>query len=187
MNKKKLLLHSCCGPCSTVPIERLQSEFEIVCFEYNPNIHPEKEHQLRVDELKTLAEQVGVDLIVSEYKPEQWFDLVKGFENEPEGGKRCEICFHMRLEHTAKFAQENSYDFFTTTLTISPHKNAKLINKIGAEIAKQEKVSFLEFNFKKKDGYKRSIELSKIYNLYRQNYCGCIYSRRNIKLPGAAR
>lgn len=177
MNKKKLLLHSCCGPCSTVPIERLRSEFEIVCFEYNPNIHPEKEHRIRVEELVALTKQLEVELIVSEYNPDYWFSLVKGLENEPEGGKRCEICFRMRLEHTAKFARQNGFDVFTTTLTISPHKNAALINKIGAEIAEKENVPFLESNFKKKDGYKRSIELSKIYDLYRQNYCGCIYSR----------
>ncbi len=179
MTKKKLLLHSCCGPCTTVPIERLQSEYEIVCFGYNPNIHPATEHQSRVRELKNLSKQMDFKLVLPKYDPDAWFDRVRGLENEPEGGKRCEICFRMRMEKTAQFAHENGFDLFTTTLTISPHKNALLINKIGSEIAERMNVSFLESNFKKKDGYKRSIEMSKIYNLYRQNYCGCIYSCRD--------
>ncbi|MFZ5519374.1 MAG: epoxyqueuosine reductase QueH [Candidatus Zhuqueibacterota bacterium] len=179
MNKKKLLLHSCCGPCTTVPVERLWDEYEIVSFEYNPNIHPETEHQLRLTELDRLTDELGIDLIVAEYDPERWFSLVKGLETEPEGGERCAICFRMRLERAAMFAKENGFDFYTTTLTISPHKNAERINKIGAEIARQHGVNFLECNFKKKDGYSRSIELSKAYQLYRQNYCGCIYSRRS--------
>lgn len=179
MTRKRLLLHSCCGPCTTVPVERLQTEYEIVCFEYNPNIHPAEEHQLRVRELKNLSKQLDFKLVLSKYDPDDWFVRVKGFENEPEGGQRCKICFRMRMEKTAQFAREKCFDCFTTTLTISPHKNAALINKIGNEIAERMNMPFLESNFKKKDGYKRSIELSKVYNLYRQNYCGCIYSRRD--------
>jgi len=179
MIKKKLLLHSCCGPCTTVPVERLRDEYDIVSFAYNPNIHPEAEHRLRLAELKRLTDALEIQLIVAEYDPERWFSLIKGLENQPEGGDRCFVCFQMRLERAATFAKENGFDFFTTTLTISPHKNAELINKIGVEIARQHEVNFLECNFKKKDGYRRSIEISKGYHLYRQNYCGCIYSRRS--------
>ena len=178
MKQPKLLLHTCCAPCVTVPIERLESGWEITSFFYNPNIHPEQEYQQRRDELKGYARQSGVEVVESQYDVDRWFELVKGLENEPERGKRCEVCFRMRLEQTARFAQENGFDCFTTTLTISPHKNAKQINKIGAELADLYGVKFLAADFKKKDGYKRSVELSKQYNFYRQNYCGCVFSRR---------
>jgi len=162
----------------TVPIERLQTEFEITGFFYNPNIHPKKEYEKRLNEITTWTQQQAIPLIVHKYDVDFWFDLVKGFEKEPEGGKRCDICFKMRLEQTAIFAKQNGFDFFTTTLSISPHKNSTLINKIGKELGKKFDVQFLESNFKKKDGFKRSIELSKKYNFYRQNYCGCVYSMR---------
>lgn len=179
MNKKKLLLHTCCAPCGTVPIERLCPEYEVTCFFYNPNIHPEEEYLQRLDEFQNLAKKLNIKIIVpEEYNSDQWLDLVKGLENEPEGGKRCAICFRMRLQATAKVTKQTGFDLFTTTLTISPHKNATLINQIGLELIEQHQIKFLVANFKKKDGYKRSIELSKIYNMYRQNYCGCIYSRK---------
>jgi len=178
MNRQKLLLHTCCAPCVTVPIERLESEYEITCFFYNPNIHPTAEYLQRLNELTNLAKEFNIEIMVQEYDSDRWFELVKGLEDEAEGGKRCSVCFKMRLEQAAKFAKENGFDYFTTTLTISPHKNAKLINRIGSELNEQQRIQFLKADFKKRDGYKRSVELSKIYNLYRQNYCGCVFSRK---------
>ncbi|MCD4664850.1 MAG: epoxyqueuosine reductase QueH [Bacteroidales bacterium] len=174
----KLLLHTCCAPCVTVPIERLKSEYNITSFFYNPNIHPEAEYRQRLLELKKLLNTLKTKSIIHNYDSDRWFEFVKGLENEPEGGKRCAVCFRMRLEQTALFAKQEGFDVFTTVLSISPHKNATLLNQIGNELAKQHQVQFLEANFKKQNGFKRSIELSKKYNLYRQNYCGCIYSRR---------
>jgi len=178
MNKNRLLLHSCCAPCVPVPLERLQSDYDVTCFFYNPNIHPEEEYLKRLIELKNLAKLLKIENLAAEYDSERWFELVKDLENEPEGGKRCAVCFKMRLHETVKFAKQQGFDIFTTTLTISPHKNAILINQIGSELGDQNNIKFLEANFKKKNGYRRSIELSKLYNLYRQNYCGCIYSQR---------
>ena len=177
---KKLLLHTCCAPCITVPLERLQSEFEITGFFYNPNIHPEQEYERRLNEIKKWIQQIGIPLIVQSYDSSRWFELIKGCEDESEGGKRCEVCFKLRLEKTASFAKENGFDYFTSTLSISPHKNAQLINEIGKNLGKQFGVEFLEANFKKKDGFKQSVELSKKFVFYRQDYCGCIYSRRKV-------
>jgi len=178
MNKPKLILHTCCAPCVTVPIERLESDYEITCFFYNPNIHPEHEYKQRLSELKKVSKELNIEIFEQQYNSDRWFDLVNGLEDEPEGGKRCAVCFKMRMQEAAKFAKEKGYDLFTTTLTISPHKNAKLINQIGLELGEQCGIQFLESDFKKKDGYKRSVELSKYYNLYRQDYCGCVFSRR---------
>lgn len=175
---KRLLLHTCCAPCVTVPIEKLQSEYNITSFFYNPNIHPEAEYRQRLLELEKLLNTLKTKSIIHNYDSDRWFEFVKGLENEPEGGKRCAVCFRMRLEQTALFAKQEGFNVFTTVLSISPHKNAPLINQIGNELVKQHQVQFLETNFKKQDGFKRSIELSKKYNLYRQNYCGCVYSRR---------
>jgi len=178
MKKQSLLLHTCCAPCVTVPIERLESDYEITCFFYNPNIHPEEEYLQRFKELQNLSKELNIGIIAQKYDSKHWFELVKGLENEAEGGKRCAVCFKMRLQKAAKFAKSKGFDIFTTTLTISPHKNASLINQIGSTLAEQHQIKFLVSNFKKKDGYKRSIQLSNVYNLYRQNYCGCIFSRR---------
>ena len=174
---KKLLLHACCAPCMTVPIERLQSEYDITGFFYNPNIHPEEEYKKRLNEITNWTQQKNIPLIVHEYDVDRWHELVKGLEKEPERGKRCTVCFRMRLQQTAILAKQKGFDWFTTTLSISPHKNANIINQIGKKLRDQIGVQFLEANFKKKNGFKRSIELSKKYNFYRQNYCGCIYSR----------
>ncbi|MBN1155916.1 epoxyqueuosine reductase QueH [candidate division KSB1 bacterium] len=176
--REKLLFHICCAPDATVVAERLEPDYDITGYFYNPNIHPQSEYTLRVNEMEELAREIGLKLIVGPYDADRWFDLVKGMEDEPEGGARCEVCFRMRLESTARLAQEQGFDFFTTVLTVSPHKNADLINAIGSEMSAKYAVQFLSANFKKKDGFKRSIELSKIYGLYRQNYCGCIYSKR---------
>jgi len=175
---KKLLLHICCAPDATVVVERLRTDYEITGFFYNPNIHPQKEYQLRVKEMEKLASQMDFPLKTGHYDDDRWFSLIKGLEEEPEGGKRCEICFHTRLQATAELAANLEFDLFTTVLTVSPHKNADLINKLGNAVAEKNNVSFLPENFKKKDGFKRSIELSKIYNLYRQNFCGCVFSRK---------
>ncbi|HEX9971358.1 MAG TPA: epoxyqueuosine reductase QueH [bacterium] len=178
MNKKNLLLHTCCAPCVTVPVERLRTEYEITCFFYNPNIQPQEEYDKRLAELRNFTDQFKISLIIAEYDVDRWMALIQGFENEPEQGKRCKICFAMRLEKTAAFARENGFSCFTTTLTLSPHKDSNLINQIGIALRQDDTIHFLQENFKKKDGYKRSLELSKDYNLYRQNYCGCIFSRK---------
>jgi len=179
MPKPKMLLHTCCAPCVTVPLVRLQTEYDIVCFFYNPNIHPEQEYQRRLAELERLASQLGFALLQQPYDADRWMALVTGLENAPERGERCRICYRMRLEATAKFASQEGFDFFTTTLTISPHKDAQMINQLGEQLAHQHGVQFLSENFKKKDGFKQSLELSAQFQLYRQSYCGCLFSLRN--------
>jgi len=183
--KKKLLLHSCCAPCSSATLERLYPYFDITVFYYNPNIYPpeefnhRKEEQSRLlQEMKELEQKVGI--VAPEFNDKEFYDAVKGLEHELEGGKRCIECFKLRLEKTAKYAKEKEFDFFTTTLSISPHKNAEKLNKIGEEMSLKYDVSYLFSDFKKKNGYKRSIELSEEYGLYRQNYCGCVYSLNTI-------
>lgn len=179
---KKLLLHSCCGPCSTAVIERLLNEFEfdeIGVFYYNPNIHPKEEYEHRKQEQIRYISELNnniVRFIDADYNPEKFFECTKGLENEKEGGERCNKCFELRLLETAKFAKEKGYVVFGTTLTVSPHKNAAIINQIGKEIENKFNIEFLEADFKKKEGFKRSLVLAKEYNLYRQNYCGCVYS-----------
>jgi predicted adenine nucleotide alpha hydrolase (AANH) superfamily ATPase len=181
MQKQKLLLHTCCAPCVTVPVERLKSDYEISCFFYNPNIHPKEEYLKRLEEIQNLAKQLNVEIIIHQYDSDRWFELANGLEDEPEGGERCAVCFRMRLQEAAKYAKKQGFDVFTATLTISPNKNAILINQIGEELGKQYQIKFLAANFKKKDGYKLSIKLSHKYDLYRQNYCGCIFSRNDRK------
>ena len=177
-----LLLHICCANCGTVVIERLNEKFNLTLFWYNPNIQPKYEYEKRLRDVKKLAKIYNLPLIIGSYNVKYWFDLVRGFEKEPEGGKRCPICFKMRLTRTAKYAQENGFSYFTTTLTVGPQKNAEIINKTGEEISKKYNLNFYKANFKKKDGFKRSIELSKKYDFYRQNYCGCIFSIRKKSL-----
>ena len=183
--KQKILLHSCCAPCSTAVIERLKDEFDIVIFYYNPNIYPEEEYLKRKQEeikyIKHLNEtdnELSITMLDSDYESEKFYEATRGYENEREGGARCALCFKLRLNETAKKAKELGFDVFGTTLTVSPHKNAELINSIGLSIEKEIGVKFLVSNFKKQDGYKRSIELSKENNIYRQNYCGCEFALR---------
>lgn len=176
--KPKLLLHACCGPCSTACIERLTEHFEVTVFWYDPCIHPEKEYLLRLENARKLAGILGVPLIEAEYDTENYFSIVKGLEKEPEGGERCTVCFRQRLERTARAAKEGGFEWFTTTLTVSPHKDAPRINTIGEDAGKAWGVPFLPSDFKKRNGYLRSIELSKQYGLYRQDYCGCVFSVR---------
>lgn len=183
--KPKLLLHSCCGPCSTAVIERLTGDYNITIFFYNPNITEKEEYEKRKAEqikfLETYNQKVSgdekVSFIEGEFFPQEFFQAVKGLEEEPEGGKRCTECFKLRLERTAAEAKLNGYELFGTTLTVSPHKNYLLISKIGRDFSLIYGLSFLDMDFKKKAGYQRSIELSKEYGLYRQNYCGCCFSK----------
>lgn len=170
--KKKLLIHACCGPCSTSVLELLNKYFLIDVLYYNPNIYPEEEYKKRLNELKKVSKNV----ISFSYDSDLFTNLVKGLETEKEGGLRCYKCIEARLRKTATYAKENGYDFFTTTLSVSPHKNSKMINEIGYKLEKEYNIKYLYSDFKKKEGYKRSITLSKDLNLYRQTYCGCKYS-----------
>lgn len=175
---KKLLLHSCCAPCSTHVIEVLKSQYDLTILFYNPNIFPEEEYEKRLAEQKRYGEIAGVKILTKTYNEEEFLSEVKGLELEKEGGKRCDKCFEVRLRETAKLCKSEGFDIFTTTLTVSPHKNSYVINSIGKRIAEEEDVDFLEESFKKKDGYLDSIRLSKKYEIYRQNYCGCRFSLR---------
>lgn len=175
---KKLLLHSCCAPCSTQVIDVLKNDFELTIFYSNSNIYPEAEYQKRLSEQEKYVKIVGVDILEDTYDEDDFLKFVKGLESEKEGGARCVKCFEYRLRRTAKEAKKRGFDYFGTTLTVSPHKNSMIINQIGNKIAEDEGIAFLEGNYKKQDGYKKSIEFSKKYNLYRQNYCGCRFSIR---------
>ncbi len=176
----RLLLHSCCAPCSAYVIEYLSGFFEITILYYNPNIYPESEFEKRAAEqrdfLNAMETKHPVSIIVEEHRPSEFLDIVRGLENLPEGGERCLRCYRLRLEETARRALELGFDYFTTTLSISPHKDARALGRIGEELAGQYGVRHLCADFKKKNGFKRSAELSKQYGLYRQDYCGCVYS-----------
>ena len=181
MEKKKLMLHSCCGPCSSSVLERLVEEYEITIFYYNPNIYPNEEYIRRKEEQKKFiikAYSDKVKLIEGDYNKDDFYNIVKGLEDEPEGGKRCFKCYKLRMLMTAKLAKELNYDIFATTLTVSPHKSSKKINEIGIEIENEINFPYLESNFKKQNGYLRSIELSKEYGMYRQFYCGCEFGKK---------
>ena len=173
---KKLLLHCCCGPCSTAVIEKLKGDYDITLFYYNPNIEPYEELEKRAQELKKVAIYYNVPLIIDNSVID-FSNIAKGMENQKEGGTRCELCFNIRLSKTAEYAKNKGFDIFCTTLTVSPHKNAELINKVGKNISDKVGIEFLQENFKKQNGYLKSIELSKKLNLYRQNYCGCKFSK----------
>ncbi|MBQ6873846.1 MAG: epoxyqueuosine reductase QueH [Clostridia bacterium] len=177
-----LLLHACCAPCSSYCLEYLAEYFSITVFFYNPNLYPADEYDKRADEVRRLISLLQVKnpvkLIVADFDGKEFYAKVRGMEKLPEGGERCRRCFELRLEKTAEIAKENSFDFFTTTLTISPLKNAQVINEVGEEMAEKYGVAHLPSDFKKKGGYKRSVELSAEFGLYRQNYCGCVYSVR---------
>lgn len=176
-----LLLHACCAPCSSACLERLSNFFKITIIYYNPNITEEKEYLKRLEELKNFIQKIKVkypiNIIDTRYNPKEFFEISKGLEKEKERGKRCYKCYELRLEETVKVAKENNFDFFATTLTLSPYKKTDWINEIGENLSNKYQTSYLYSDFKKKNGYKRSIELSKEYNLYRQDYCGCIYSK----------
>ncbi len=181
----RLLLHSCCAPCSSYVLEYLRQYFEITVLYYNPNISMESEYQKRVEEQKRLIAAYNqqddsglpISVIEGDYEPEAFFGIAKGLEQCPEGGERCFACYELRLRKTAELAKELWQDYFATTLTVSPLKNAAKLNEIGGQLAEEYQIPWLPSDFKKKNGYKRSIELSAEYELYRQNYCGCIYSK----------
>lgn len=178
----KLLLHSCCAPCSSYVLEYLSEFFDITVFYYNPNIFPEGEYTKRILEQQTLIHDMPtkypVSFLAGAYDSEKFYAMAKGMENLKEGGARCFGCYVLRLEETAKLAKEGEFDYFTTTLTISPLKNAEKLNEIGNKLADKYGIAYLPSDFKKKNGYKRSIELSKEYGLYRQDYCGCEFSQQ---------
>ena len=179
----KLLVHSCCAPCSSYVLEYLNKYFNITVLYYNPNIYPLEEYEYRKNEQKRLISEMKfenpVSFIDCDYDNDSFNKAVKGLEAEPEGGKRCEKCFELRLNKTAEVAKENGFDYFVTTLSISPLKNAETLNRIGKEVGEKYGVEYLLSDFKKNNGYKRSIELSREYSLYRQNFCGCVYSKQN--------
>ncbi len=179
-NRPRILLHSCCGPCSSYVIEYLSRYFDITVFFYNPNIHPKEEYLRRLETQKQLIESLGGAVLKEgEYIPERFFEAVKGYEGSPEGGERCQKCIGERLEVTACLAKQGSFDAFATTLTVSPHKDAQFINRCGYDLGEKVGVAWLPSDFKKREGYKRSIELSKQYRLYRQEFCGCVFSKQN--------
>lgn len=177
----RLLLHSCCAPCSSYCLEYLAEYFSITVLYYNPNISPEEEFRKRAEEQRRLIEALPaknpISLIVDDYNPREFFDVAKGLEDAPEGGERCFKCYRLRLERAAEYAAEHGFDYFCTTLSISPLKNAAKLNEIGETLEAELGIKFLPSDFKKKGGYLRSIELSREYGLYRQNYCGCIFSK----------
>ncbi|MFC1692402.1 epoxyqueuosine reductase QueH [Candidatus Latescibacterota bacterium] len=174
----KLLLHICCGPCATTVIERLSVNYDITGYFFNPNIHPEDEYNRRLEAAHTVADRLGVKLIEGLYDPPVFFDAVRGLEDEPENGTRCPVCYRLRLGGTADAALENSFDTIASTLTVGPMKKARIINPIGEEEAKRSGVRFLGDDWKKKDGFKHSCELSGEFGIYRQHYCGCLFSMR---------
>lgn len=179
---EELLLHSCCGPCSSAVLEQLAEHFAITLLYYNPNIWPQKEYDRRQDEQESLLQKLcttyPIKFIRVEYNPEEFLQVALGLEEEPEGGARCAQCFKLRLTQAAKEAKSRGIKWFTTTLSISPHKNSMLLNKIGEEIAAEYELNYLFSDFKKREGYKRSLDLSSQYGLYRQEYCGCEFSYR---------
>ena len=176
-----LLLHSCCAPCSSSVLELLSQYFRVTVLYYNPNIQPEEEYRHRVQEQKRFTETFPaknpISFLEGRYEPEKFYAMAKGLEKVPEGGERCRGCFIQRLEETARLAAENGFDYFTTTLTVSPLKNAPLLNEIGQQMGEKYGIPWLPSDFKKKNGYLRSVELSKEYGMYRQDYCGCVYSK----------
>ena len=178
-HKPTLLLHSCCAPCSSAVLERISKYFSITILFYNPNITDYEEYLKRKEELKRLIKDVNyqIEIMDCDYDKEKFIEMALGLEDKKEGDIRCYKCYKLRLEKTAMIAKENNFDYFTTTLSISPYKNSKWLNEIGEELAKKYNINYLYADFKKKNGYKRSIELSNIYHLYRQDYCGCIYSK----------
>ncbi len=186
--RPSLLLHACCAPCSSYVLEYLSRYFSISVLYYNPNISPKAEYEKRKTELERLLSAMplvgSVTLLPCAYEGEAFLEAARGLEQAPEGGERCERCFRLRLRRAAQEAKTQGFDYFTTTLSISPLKNAELLNRIGEEVGAEFGVAHLPADFKKKEGYKRSIELSREYSLYRQNYCGCVFSKAQREMTG---
>lgn len=183
-SRPKLLLHACCAPCSSYSMEYLSKYFDISIYFYNPNIDTKEEFELRVEELNRLIREMPlsgeVKLLTGEYEPEKFYEIAKGREKLPEGGERCHMCYALRLEEAARAAKVFGSDYFTTTLSISPYKNAEWLNRLGEKFGKEYEVPYLYSDFKKKGGYQRSVQLSKEYGLYRQDYCGCVFSKAEM-------
>ena len=175
--RKSVLLHTCCGPCSSACIERLREYLDVTVYFYNPNVEPMEEYLKRKETQIKLLKELDIPYIDADYDNDYYRSQVKGLESEREGGARCPVCFKIRLKKTAQIAKENNFDYFCTSLTVSPHKNSDIINKIGHAIGESVGIKFLYSDFKKREGYKRSIELSKEYELYRQDYCGCLFAK----------
>ena len=180
-----LFLHSCCAPCSSYVLEYLSQYFSITVFYYNPNISPKEEYEARTEEVQRLIRELPavhpIRFVEGKYDPECYYEAVRGHEKDPEGGERCFVCYRLRLERSAQYAAEHGFDYFCSTLSISPMKNAAKLNEIGAELSELYPVKLLPSDFKKKGGYLRSIELSREYGLYRQNYCGCVFSKQEAQ------
>lgn len=184
----RLLLHSCCAPCSSSVIERLREHYDICIYYDNSNIHPEDEYLRRMHEMQRYArERLHLALVIPEYRPQEWFASIRGHEDEPERGQRCTLCYGLRMEQSAAYAAAQGYDIFGTVLSISPHKDAERINRIGRELAHKYKLDFLEANFKKQGGFQRSLEISRQEGFYRQSYCGCLFSRLESEARRARR
>ena len=173
-----ILLHSCCVPCSAHVINELIKKYDVTLFYFNPNIFPEGEYQKRLQELRKYLQKIKLDLIQGKYDHQAWLEKIKGYENEPERGRRCEICYRVRLEKTALEAKKLGFDIFCSTLSISPHKDAQMINKIGQELSKEYNVPYLASDWKKQNGFKKSCDISREEGFYRQSYCGCEFSIR---------
>lgn len=176
--KPRILVHICCAPDGLYVGRCLQETYRVSGFFYNPNIHPYEEYQRRFVDMKTVAQDLTIDLLAEDYDEARWFRLTNKFKNEPEKGWRCNVCYALRLERTARKAADLGFDAFTTVMSLSPWKKAQVINNIGLMFGRRYRVSFLEADFKKKDGFKKSVELSRLHGLHRQDYCGCVYSRR---------
>lgn len=174
---KRIMLHICCAPCSAHTVDVLKEEFEVAGYFYNPNIQPEDEYMMRLNELKRFADRINLEVFEGEYNVKEWNELTKGHEEDREGAERCNICYKMRLERCAEFANRIGIEYFSTVLSVSPHKNAETINSIGSSLAKTYGLNFFEADFKKKDGFKLSVQKGKEHGLIRQNYCGCRYSK----------
>jgi predicted adenine nucleotide alpha hydrolase (AANH) superfamily ATPase len=179
MEKPRILVHICCAPDSLFVMDLLSKDFAVSAFFYNPNIHPHEEYILRLEETRKVARTLGFEIIEGPYDDIRWFQITSKFKDEPEKGRRCDVCYAIRLEKTAEKAAAGRFDMFTTVMSLSPWKKAEVMNKIGRMFGQRFKIGFLAANFKKKDGFKKSTELSKRHNLYRQEYCGCIYSKRS--------
>ncbi|MDP2685072.1 MAG: epoxyqueuosine reductase QueH [bacterium] len=178
MSKPKLLLHICCATCAAYVLKELQSDYDVTAYYYNPNIYPAKEYAIRFEEAKKFCVKNNIEFIEESPDQDRWFELTKGHETDPERGDRCTLCYRMRLERTARYAKEKGFWWFGTDLSISPHKDADKLNEIGNNLAKSMGLKFLEANFKKNDGFKKAMDISRCEDFYRQDYCGCLYSMR---------
>jgi len=181
MGKPKLLVHVCCAPDALYVLGLLRADYEVIGYFYNPNIHPREEYDLRLEETRKVARILNVNLIEGEYNDQWWFEITQKFKEEPERGRRCDVCYALRLEKTAREASELGFEIFTTVMSLSPLKKADVLNRMGKMFARKHRVDFLAADFKKKDGFKKSVEMSRKHELYRQDYCGCLYSKRQTK------